>query len=207
MDIGGNEPVPLSKTDRETSMKRIHKVALAFGVAGALTLGGVAIAQHSVVTGSAQPAPVSVINSVNIPPALAVPAGQKLVATMEVEQGSQVYTCTKDTYALLAPAAVLRSGKQLVLHTSGPEWVSDNDGSSVVGAEIASAPRPNAVPELLLKSTSNRGTGLFGKVDFIQRLETFGGVAPTSSCTDGTQVAVPYHAQYRFYVPADNPTS
>ena len=188
-------------------MKRIHKVALASGVAGVLALGGVAIAQHSVVTGSAQPAPVSIVNSVNIPPALAVPAGQKLVATMEVEQGSQVYTCTKNTYTLLAPAAVLKSGNQLVLHTSGPEWVSDNDGSSVVGAEVASSPRPNAVPELLLKSTANHGTGLFGNVDFIQRLETMGGVAPTTSCTDGTQLAVPYHAQYRFYVPATVPTT
>jgi hypothetical protein len=191
-------------------MKRIRKVALVSGIAGALALGGgVAVAQTSVFTGSAQAAqdPVSVVNSVIIPPPLAVPAGQQLVAKMEVERGSQVYTCTSGAYTLLEPAAVLGSGNQLVLHTRGPEWVSANDGSAVVGAVVASVPRPNAVPELLLRSTSNRGTGLFGQVDYIQRLETVGGVAPTGACTDGSQVAVPYHAQYRFYVPAGSQKS
>jgi hypothetical protein len=66
---------------------------------------------------------------------------------------------------------------------------------------VATAPKPGAIPELLLKSTANRGTGLFGSVDFIQRLNTEGGVAPAGSCADGTQTAVPYSADYRFYAP------
>ncbi len=189
-------------------MKRSHKVAVASAVAAALVLAGgaVAVAQNLSGTAAARPAqtPPWVVSSVNIPPQIAVPAGQKLVATMDVERGSQAYTCMSGAYTLLEPAAVLRSGAELVLHTRGPEWVSANDGSAVAGAVVASAPRPGAVPELLLKSTANRGSGLLGKVDFVQRLETVGGVAPGGSCTAGSQVAVPYHAQYRFYVPANN---
>jgi hypothetical protein len=192
-------------------MKRSHKVAVASAVAGALVLAGgaVAVAQNLSDAAAAQSAqtPPWVVTSVIIPPQLAVPAGQKLAATMDVERGSQVYTCTNGAYTLLEPAAVLRSGEALVLHTRGPEWVSANDGSAVVGAVAASVPRPGAVPELLLKSTANRGSGLLGKVDFVQRLETVGGVAPSGTCTDGGQVAVPYHAQYRFYVPVDGNNS
>jgi hypothetical protein len=71
----------------------------------------------------------------------------------------------------------------------------------VVGAAVSTVSRPGAIPELLLKSTANRGTGLFGSVDFIQRLNTKGGVAPAGSCADGAQTAVPYSADYRFYAP------
>jgi len=189
-------------------MNRTRRVAVVSAIAGALVLGVsvAACAQTSTAAGSARPAqnPVSVVDSVIIPPQLAVPSGQRLVATMEVERGSQVYTCANGAYTLLEPAAVLESKDQLVLHTRGPEWVSANDGSAVVGSVVASVPKPGAVPELLLKSTANRGTGLFGNVDFIQRLETSGGVAPTGTCTNGSQVAVEYHAQYRFYVPSTN---
>jgi hypothetical protein len=139
-----------------------------------------------------------------IPPQIAVPAGQKLAVKMDVERGSQVYTCTNGAYTLLEPAAVLTAGSQLVLHTRGPEWVSANDGSAVVGAVVASVPRSGAVAELLLKSTADRGTGLLGNVDYVQRLATVGGLAPTGTCSSGNQVAVPYRAQYRFYVPASS---
>ncbi|HEX3782833.1 MAG TPA: DUF3455 domain-containing protein [Pseudonocardiaceae bacterium] len=189
-------------------MRRTRNVAVVSAIAGALVLGAgvAAVAQATAAAGSAHPDPdpVAVVSSVIIPPQLAVPSGQRLVATMDVERGSQVYTCTSNAYTLLEPAAVLKDRNQLVLHTRGPEWVSANDGSAVVGAVVASVPSPGAVPQLLLKSTANRGTGLFGKVDFVQRLKTVGGVAPAGTCTDGSQVAIPYHAQYRFYAPSTN---
>lgn len=136
-----------------------------------------------------------------VPAALRVPAGQTMVADMRVQQGSQVYTCTNGSWTLLAPAAVLRSGNTQVLHTKGPQWISTADGSSVSGAVVASVPTPGAVPELLLRSTGNQGTGLFGSVDFIQRLDTAGGVAPAGQCANGTLRAVAYSADYRFYAP------
>jgi hypothetical protein len=53
----------------------------------------------------------------------------------------------------------------------------------------------------LLEADAHRGDGVLSGVDFIQRLETRGGVAPTGACdpaTDAT-VAVPYRARYVFY--------
>jgi len=58
-----------------------------------------------------------------------------------------------------------------------------------------------AVPELLLKATAHRGTGLLASVSYIQRLDTRGGVAPTGTCTDGGLQVVGYSANYRFYKP------
>jgi uncharacterized protein DUF3455 len=136
-----------------------------------------------------------------LPAALRVPAGQKLVLDAHVEAGSQVYTCTNGAWTLLEPAAALRSGNTVLLHTKGPEWISTADGSAVTGAAIATVPTPGAVPELLLKSTANRGTGTLGAVDFVQRLNTKGGVAPAGSCAGSELKAVAYSAEYRFYAP------
>ena len=63
------------------------------------------------------------------------------------------------------------------------------------------APDPGSVPWLRLKAVSTQGDGVLAGVDYIQRLETRGGVAPTGACdpaTDAT-VAVPYRARYVFY--------
>ena len=169
----------------------------------AVVAGGSVLALSLQQSASAQPVGANKVAVVteSVPDPLKVPAGQKLVATMQVEQGAQVYTCTNKSWTLLEPAAILRSGNTRVLHTEGPQWISPTDGSAVTGAVVSSVPRPGAIPELLLKSTANRGTGLFGSVDFIQRLKTEGGVAPAGSCVAGTQKAVSYSAEYRFYAP------
>jgi hypothetical protein len=61
---------------------------------------------------------------------------------------------------------------------------------------------PGSIPQLLLRAMKNRGTGIFGRVTFINRLRTRGGAAPTGSCSDGQTTGVPYTAQYLFYVPS-----
>src|SRR5882757_8184123 len=148
------------------------------------------------------PAQPSVADNVTVPAQLAVPAGQRLVATLKVDHGAQVYACPHGAWTLKEPAAVLTSGSEEVLHTAGPQWISTADGSAVTGATSGMVAVPGAVPELLLRATAHRGSGLFGPVDYIQRLATQGGVAPAGACTDGTQRAVAYTAQYRFYAPA-----
>jgi hypothetical protein len=154
-------------------------------------------------TPQAQPAAA---DNVTVPAALAVPAGQQLVATLNVDQGSQVYTCTGGAWTLKEPAAVLKSGTEEFLHTAGPQWISTNDGSAVTGATSATVAAPGAIPQLLLKATAHRGDGLLGSVSYIQRLDTHGGVAPAGSCNAGAQQAVGYSAQYRFYAPTTQPT-
>ncbi|WP_329794134.1 DUF3455 domain-containing protein [Lentzea sp. DG1S-22] len=58
------------------------------------------------------------------------------------------------------------------------------DGSAVEAAPVDGAENDvtGAVPELLLKTRTARGGGLFGKVTYVQRLQTEGGVAPSGGC-------------------------
>lgn len=80
--------------------------------------------------------------------------------------------------------------------------MSTVDGSTVDAAAIATSPKTGTIPELLLQSTGTRGTGVFADVSYIQRLNTHGGVAPTTACTGTDQISVPYSAVYTFYRPA-----
>lgn len=124
--------------------------------------------------------------------------------------GVQIYQCTAGAWAFLEPAANLvgfavgTSGVKTAIHYKGPTWESTNDGSLVQGVTIASSPVPGSIPQLLLKATANRGTGIFGTVTYINRLDTQGGAAPTGSCTSGQTIGVPYTAQYLFYVPSSS---
>ncbi len=146
----------------------------------------------------------------SVPAAIQVPAGQKVVLDV-VGKGVQIYDCRPSAtdpnvlaWTFREPAAVLYGhGRRPVgIHFRGPTFESF-DGSSVVGTLQASAPAPDpgAIPWLLLRATSIQGDGVLAQVDFIQRLETRGGVAPAGTCdpaADAT-VAVPYRARYVFY--------
>jgi hypothetical protein len=141
------------------------------------------------------------------PAGLDVPAGNTRIAVLDAN-GVQTYTCGGGAWKFLEPAAVLwRHGdlgrQPVALHSRGPVWVSTRDGSAVNAAAVASVTgRPDAIPELLLKATATRGDGAFGRVSYVQRLNTTGGLAPARPCTDGSQIGVPYTATYVFYAPA-----
>ncbi|MFJ6896064.1 DUF3455 domain-containing protein [Streptomyces hokutonensis] len=144
---------------------------------------------------------------VTVPDALKVPDGNKLTGVFSAA-GVQTYTCTNGAWTLLEPAATLwakndRTHRSVALHSRGPVWVSTVDGSAVNGSAIANSPKTGTIPELLLKSTATRGTGVFGGVSYIQRLGTDGGVAPAGACTGTDQVSVQYTATYAFYKPAE----
>ena len=100
------------------------------------------------------------------------------------------------------PAATLYGhGRRPVgIHFRGPTFESF-DGSNVTGTVKGSVTVSGAVPWLLLQATANQGDGVLAKVDFVQRLETRGGVAPAGACDPGEDatVAVPYRARYVFY--------
>jgi hypothetical protein len=148
---------------------------------------------------------------VNVPPTLQVPGGEGLTRMLH-GSGVQIYECRAGTpnptpfgWALQAPAADLsdRSGKDFGRHYEGPTWEA-NDGSKVVGELVARDPGPNAsaIPWLLLRAKSTTGKGIFAKVQFIQRLNTVGGLAPQGGCDAahaGQRVRVAYSADYYFY--------
>jgi hypothetical protein len=153
----------------------------------------------------------------SVPAALAAPAG----ATVKVHDhavGAQIYTCTASTadgsadavattyaWVLKAPDANLydSSGAQVGTHGAGPHWAS-NDGSVIYGMKVAQADAPaaNAIPWLLLRVTSETGTGLFSDITYVQRLDTAGGTAPATGCdwtASGMDVRSDYSAEYYFY--------
>jgi hypothetical protein len=146
------------------------------------------------------------------PPAdkLTVPDGHAPLCRLKAE-GVQIYECrakkddpTAYEWVLKGPRADLfdAAGKKVGRHYGGPTWEAD-DGSKVVGTvpPAAAVPHAGGVPWLLLKAKSAQGDGLFGKVTYIQRVGTTGGVAP-KKCDEGyagTELHVPYKAVYVFY--------
>ncbi len=145
-------------------------------------------------------------NQRGVPPELRVPEGYEL-ALKTTGVGVQIYDCNASgAWTFREPRAGIfkKNGKLVAIHYRGPTWQSVKDGSKVVGAVKASAAAPNPqqdIPWLLLRATSNTGPGVFAEVDFIQRLNTRGGVAPAGSCTTGQVAKVPYSSTYNFWVP------
>jgi hypothetical protein len=135
------------------------------------------------------------------PTAVRVPSGNRPVARLD-GQGLPVYQCNAGAWAFLEPVAQLSDRTPAAIHLRGPSWESIRDGSLVEAATVASSPVAGAIPELLLQATRTRGEGIFGSVTYVQRLDTTGGLAPTTACADGQTRAVPYTAEYRFYVKA-----
>jgi hypothetical protein len=141
----------------------------------------------------------------SVPAALAPPAGQSLAMTIAA-RGVQVYECRGDTWAFVGPEAELLDarGKRIGHHGNGPHWTAD-DGSRIVGrvAARADAPEAGAIPWLLL-ATDAVGTqpGAFSQVASVQRVQTSGGLAPSTPCTRGNAGAtarIPYSADYRLF--------
>jgi Protein of unknown function (DUF3455) len=140
-----------------------------------------------------------------VPETLAPPAGQTLAMTIAA-RGVQVYECRGEAWAFVGPEAELLDarGRRIGHHGNGPHWTAD-DGSRIVGRVAAStdAPEAGAIPWLLL-ATDTVGTaqGAFSKVASVQRVQTAGGLAPSTPCTRGNAGAtarIPYSADYRLF--------
>ncbi|HSY06925.1 MAG TPA: DUF3455 domain-containing protein [Steroidobacteraceae bacterium] len=142
--------------------------------------------------------------TVEVPASLQVPEGHVMVFQAIVVDGVQTYRCTPERkYALLGPTAMLRGRRgEFVAHYFGPSW-QYQDGSTIVGKVIAKEPRANSIDQLLLQVSGHSGPdGVLSQVDFVQRLATVRGVAP-SQCDPArsTALAVPYSAIYQFWAP------
>jgi FtsP/CotA-like multicopper oxidase with cupredoxin domain len=149
------------------------------------------------------------------PPApgpLRVPADQSLIKQLHAT-GVQIYECqaakndpSRFEWSFRAPEATLSTkwGGKAGKHYAGPTWEA-GDGSRVVGEVIANAPssKPDSIAQLLLRAKATAGNGLFTHVQYIQRLNTVGGSAPSVvGCGKeqaGQQLRVSYTADYVFY--------
>lgn len=143
-----------------------------------------------------------------IPASLAVPSGAHLAFSLE-GVGTQNYVCKQaadGSYAwtFVEPDATLYGwfGRIAGHHFAGPTWEA-NDGSSVAATKLAAETvDATAVPWLLLKASAHTGQGLLTPVTYVQRLETIGGLAPTSGCDaahTGATADIRYAAKYSFY--------
>jgi len=124
---------------------------------------------------------------------------------MCVKQGQ---TKSLPDWLFKAPEAQLTdsAGKKIVHHSRGPTW-KHVDGSEVTGKVISKqdAPRPYAIPWLLLAAASHTGEGIFSRVTSIRRIRTEGGVPPSANTCDasakGKESRSAYSADYYFYQP------
>jgi hypothetical protein len=150
---------------------------------------------------------------------LSVPDGGGSVLLHASAVGTQDYRCqssntdagTSYGWVFVGPEADLFDCSEEKVGThfasdagaSAPEWRTE-DGTFVIGKKlVAFTPDggASAVPWLLLQTTSTGGSGDLSKTAYIQRVNTNGGIAPTSTC-DSTNVGavekVHYTADYYF---------
>ena len=192
------QPAPGTEGDTPRSSKSGRRLVAGAALAVAALLAGTQLA-------TADP-----LQPPDVPEAIAVPAGEVL-ASVGHAQGFQIYTCQSQAtgfgWALLQPMAVLlqEGHKPFALHYGGPSWTA-MDGSTVVATKVGSAPAPSgtAIPWLRLTATSKSGPagGTFTSTTSIQRINTTGGLAPTTGCDAdhvGTTQPVFYTADYYFY--------
>src|ERR1700687_2298811 len=123
-----------------------------------------------------------------VPESLKAPAGEEVILAGHAP-GVQIYVCQAETeqksaWVLKAPEAELtdETGKKIVHHFAGPSW-KHVDGSEVTGKVIAKqdAPKPGAIPWLLLSAASHTGEGILARVTTIQRILTEGGLPPKAN--------------------------
>lgn len=145
-----------------------------------------------------------------VPDNLKAPTGEGVILVGHAT-GVQIYGCEagadqKFAWVFKAPDAELTDsdGKKIIHHFAGPTW-KHNDGSEVVGkvAAKADAPKPDAIPWLLLTAASHTGTGVLSRVTSIERIHTEGGVVPGANTCDasanGQEARIAYKADYYFY--------
>jgi hypothetical protein len=155
-----------------------------------------------------------------VPAALDIPDGGTTVLVHAAASGTQNYTCEQVTtdagsayaWIFVGPEADLHDcnanliGHHFATDGGAPEWMTI-DSAYVVGKKYAAfTPDGGAssVPWLLVQAASTGGTGAIANAEWVHRLNTDGGITPTSTCdssNSGTTEKVGYTADYYFYGP------
>ena len=141
-----------------------------------------------------------------------VPAGN-VVALETTAVGVLNYECKANPamggnigWVLVSPLADLvdRTGKTVARYTGPPATWTHMDGSSVVGTQVAVAPRPGStnLAYQLAKGTPAATLGAMQNITYIQRIKTKGGQDFSKACTQtdmGDKLTLPYQADYIFW--------
>ena len=164
-----------------------------------------------------------------VPDGLQVTAEEGKVFLVGHAIGTQNYIClpagTGFAYSLFTPQAILfDNNEQIITHFFSPNpdenntiratWEDSRDSSRVWAATVPNGSSTNAnfvakdsIPWLKLKEVGRRDGPSNGdrlsNTTFVQRLNTHGGVAPTTGCASladvGNKAFVNYTADYFFY--------
>ena len=109
-------------------------------------------------------------------------------------------------WVLVSPQAELmdRTGKKVATYSGPPATWTHMDGSSVVGMQVAVAPRPGStnLAYQLSKGTPGAAPGVMQNITYIQRIKTKGGQDLSKACTQtdmGDKLTLPYQADYIFW--------
>jgi hypothetical protein len=124
-------------------------------------------------------------------------------------KGDQIYHCAlnKGVYSwqMQAPDARLfdQQGQVVGSHSAGPVW-EYKEGGRVLGRVVSKMDMSptTAIAWLLVEVIAHRGNGLFSGVNFINRVNTHGGLPPLSGCDAnhlGTERRISYSVDYIFY--------
>lgn len=120
-------------------------------------------------------------------------------------KGVQIYRWNGLAWILEAPRASLFAEEsyfgEVGTHYAGPHWETKS-GSKVKAARVLGTgctPDPTAVAWLLLKKVETSGAGIFANVEYIQRTNTVGGLAPAEPGLLNEVREIPYTAEYSFY--------
>ena len=182
------------------TIKSVTRLLVLLAVVSIATIAGIAL----------QPVPARAMFDNDNGPALPsgcesinVEQGNKL-AFHAYAKGVQIYRWNGVAWAFVAPEATLYAEEgyhgEVGTHGAGPKWVSKS-GSRVNAARVQNTgcrPDPTAIEWILLKQTEVTGPGIFGKVTYIQRTNTTGGLAPSEPGTLNELREVPYTAEYYF---------
>jgi len=198
--------------------------------ATALVASGVLVSASLLFTNIAHAEPAqksSALTAPSVPADIQVPPGNQ-AAFVGHAVGTQNYVClpsgTGFAFSLVTPQATLFSGdeEQLMTHSFSPNpfeestiratWRDSTDTSTVWGKPLHSSAdpefvAPGAIPWVLLQQVGAQagpgGGDALTATTYIQRLNTSGGVAPSTECSSQTDVGhqafVPYTADYYFY--------
>ena len=136
------------------------------------------------------------------------PSAAEEAAFVLAAQGVHVFECkpvaSGYSWTFVAPDVTLYDGGRSVATQTVPnQWESTSDRSSVAATvRSTQAPAAESLPWALMSAAPLSETGLFAGVTSIQRVNTTGGVAPASGCTEsavGSETRVPFTADYYFY--------
>ena len=193
-------------------MRSTHNTVRAYGKSAIATLCMVTGTAFILAACSTAKPPAKEYSQDKLVESIRVPAGN-VVALETTGVGVLNYECRNNVAAtgqmgwtLITPKADLidRTGKTIGTYGGPPATWTHNDGSTVIGTQMAIAPTTggNNIPVQLSRGVPGMNAGAMQNVTYIQRINTKGGQDLSKACGPadvGDKLTLPYQADYIFW--------